>query len=300
MAIVVPAALRELGRWQHEGAAGRRWIENLPLLVERYLARWDLVVDGDPMHGYHSLAVPVRRGDQPFVLKVTWSDRHLAEQVLALRLWRGMRVVRLVDADLDGGVLLLDRLDHTRSLRGVPLAEAVPVAGELLRELAIAPPPDLRRTSGIAAEQHAGLGAQWERLGRPFARPVLDTALGLAADLSTDADDLLVNSDLHYDQVLRDKHGIWTVVDPAIVAGVLEYQVAPLVWTRFDELGEDRVGWCVDALVESAALDPERARAWALLRTVEYWLWGLDAGLTEDPVRCGRIAAVLMAERERR
>ncbi|WP_261808291.1 hypothetical protein [Nonomuraea sp. C10] len=36
-------------------------------------------------------------------------------------------------------------------------------------------------------------------------------------------------------------------------------------------------------------MDRRAAYAWAVLRSVEYWLWGLGAGLTEDPVRCARI-----------
>jgi len=26
-----------------------------------------------------------------------------------------------------------------------------------------------------------------------------------------------------------------------------------------------------------------------VFRAVDYWLWGLDAGLTEDPLRCRRL-----------
>jgi hypothetical protein len=30
-----------------------------------------------------------------------------------------------------------------------------------------------------------------------------------------------------------------------------------------------------------------------LFRAVDYWLWGLAAGLTEDPLRCRRLVSVL-------
>jgi streptomycin 6-kinase len=163
----------------------------------------------------------------------------------------------------------------------------------LLRALAVPPPDGLRHTSAIAAAHRDGLAAQWVRLGRPFDEELLAAALDAAGRLATDATNLLVNSDLHYDQVLRDRRGEWTVIDPAVVAGALEYQVAPLVWTRFDELGAERVRWCLDTLVSAAGLTLRLADDWALLRTAEYWLWGLDNGLTEDPVRCARICAAL-------
>ena len=47
--------------------------------------------------------------------------------------------------------------------------------------------------------------------------------------------------------------------------------------------------------MSEADLEPECARAWALFRTVDYWLWGLDNGLTQDPVRCARLFAALLA-----
>jgi streptomycin 6-kinase len=46
-------------------------------------------------------------------------------------------------------------------------------------------------------------------------------------------------------------------------------------------------------LADSGELDGEKARGWAIVRCVDYWLWGLEHGLTEDPKRCRRILAAL-------
>jgi hypothetical protein len=43
-------------------------------------------------------------------------------------------------------------------------------------------------------------------------------------------------------------------------------------------------------IVDGAGLEPERARAWALARTIDYWLWAVGAGLTQDPVMCQAVA----------
>ncbi|MFI5800187.1 aminoglycoside phosphotransferase family protein [Streptomyces sp. NPDC051677] len=292
--VEAPESLRGFGRWQHQGEAGSRWLAALPDTVGEWCDRWSLEVDGRPMHGYNSLVVPVRRDSEPLALKVTWPDRQLEEQVLALRLWDGHGAVRLVDADTAVGVLLMRRLNHSRALREVPLEEAVPVIGSLLRRLAVEPPAGLRSTGAIAAQHRKELAGHWEDLGRPMSRRTLDRGLELAAELSSDAYSVLVNSDLHYEQVLRTRDGDWAVVDPLIVSGVLEFQVGPLLWSRFDELGSSRVEWCIDTLADTADRDRDRARKRALLRAVEYRLWGLKADFTEDPVRCQRIVEVLM------
>ena len=166
--------------------------------------------------------------------------------------------------------------------------------GSVLRRSGGRTTPRLRTTGALAAQHRRELAGHWEDLGRPMPRRTLDRGLELAAELSRDDYSVLVNNDLHYEQVLRTWAGDWAIVDPLIVSGVLEFQVAPLLWSRFDELGSSRVEWCIDTLVDTADLDRDRARRWALLRAVEYWLWGLKAGLTEDPVRCRHIVEVLM------
>ena len=97
-------------------------------------------------------------------------------------------------------------------------------------------------------------------------------------------------------QLLVLPHEPWVAVDPKVVAGDVEWGIAQLVWTRLEDIeaqgGLDRH---FPRLVEAAALDLERARAWTLVRCVDYWLWGLGVGFTEDPARCERIVRWLLA-----
>ena len=48
-----------------------------------------------------------------------------------------------------------------------------------------------------------------------------------------------------------------------------------------------------DRLVGATGLDRSRAEAWPPVRTVGYRPWCLEAGLTEDPLRCARVLAAL-------
>src|ERR1700722_1263125 len=125
------------------GQAGRRWLEVLPAKIENYCALWNLVIDGEPWHGYLGLVLPVVRGSEQCVLKVTWVDDETRHEALALRLWKGHGAVRLIDAEPEEGVLLLERLDATCNLDSVEIDQAVTIAGGLMRRLAIAAPPGL-------------------------------------------------------------------------------------------------------------------------------------------------------------
>jgi streptomycin 6-kinase len=287
--IEVPEAFRAFGRWQREGEAGRRWLASLPGRVEAWSARWDLVVDGAPWHGGNGIAVPVRRAGEPLVLKLTWPDPLVAEEVSALRMWDGRGTVRLADADPAQGALLLERLGAP--MTDLPVTEALAGAATLLRRLAVPAPDGVPTTGGYAATLRDTLPARWDAVGRPFPPAVLDRATGLAGDLRGPTPPVLVNRDLHYGNVLRGRREPWLAVDPLPLAGDIEHQCGQLLWTRLDELTDLHRALAV--LVDAGGLDPQRARSWAVLRAVDYWLWGLAAGFTLDPIRCARIVAEL-------
>lgn len=81
---------------------------------------------------------------------------------------------------------------------------------------------------------------------------------------------------------------------PGRGGGSPERSVAELLWTRADELpGPHAITGLLGAVVDHGQLDPAKAVAWSFVRTIDYWLWGLENGLTSDPLRCQRIAGAL-------
>ncbi|MBA2278442.1 MAG: hypothetical protein H0W06_11840, partial [Chloroflexia bacterium] len=80
------------------------------------------------------------------------------------------------------------------------------------------------------------------------------------------------------------------VIDPKVVAGDPEFGIAQILWTRLDEMdGPADLDRQLRTLIERAELDAERARGWTLVRVVDYWLWALSIGLTEDPRKCATL-----------
>jgi streptomycin 6-kinase len=70
--------------------------------------------------------------------------------------------------------------------------------------------------------------------------------------------------------------------------------VADLLWTRADELADPQaITGLLGIIAENGNLDQAKATAWGFVRTIDYWLWGLENGFTVDPVRCQRIASAL-------
>ncbi|PPH00137.1 kinase [Rathayibacter sp. AY1F6] len=297
--VAVPQSFRSMPRWWSD-ERGREWLDRLPLLVDRQCERWGLTVDGESIHGSNALVVPVLRGPQVAVLRLAPLGDDVATEVAALAHWDGRGVVRLLDAAPDAGASLLERLDHTRSLADEPLAAAVVTLGELTRLLAIPAPAAAPSTRTIAREAVEPFPKEWDALGQPTSRILLEEAVRTASWLAErDAPSTSVDGDLHFEQVLAGGRYPWTVVDPVLLQGDGEYDVGRVLWSRPDELDTDRdVLTAFKAFVTAADVPAERARAWAIVRSMSYLLWGLRNGLTLDPPKCERLLRIFIRNSE--
>jgi streptomycin 6-kinase len=82
------------------------------------------------------------------------------------------------------------------------------------------------------------------------------------------------------------ERGEWLVIDPKPMSGDPHYELAPMLWNRYDELsGDIRDGLRrrFHTLVDHAGLDEERARDWVVVRMVINANWSV-----EDAQRVGR------------
>jgi len=289
--IMIPSTFLAMPRWWHEG---QNWLTQLPELVESQCRAWRLEIAGEPWHGSNALVVPVRRGAEALALRLTPPGDNVASEVAALRFWNGRGTVRLLDADVAAGATLLERLDGGRSLNDLPLTTAVPVIARMMRRLAVPGPSGVPSTAQIVASRAEELEQQWHHHARPFPKTTLTVAGACADELRSTDSDLAVNGDLHFEQVLAGGSGEWLTVDPVLYRGDIEYDLARILWSRLDEMDDRAVHVHFDTVLSEARLDEARAVAWVIFRSVDYWLWGLEHGLTEDPVRCDRLVRLFL------
>ena len=276
--------------------AGRVWLATLPNVVESLLGRWRLVPDlapgALPWNGHGAVVIPVLQEDGfPAALKIAFPHDEAVVERHALALWEGQGAVALLASDAGTCSLLLERLDAGRPLSTVPMADAVPVWGGLVRQLSLVPDgrPQWREFEHIAAraEQWSDdLPADWEQLERPFPRWLLEAALEVCQTRGAvgrrSARDVLVHTDLHYLNILarpgtaakdgRPAPDGYAAIDPQPMIGEAEFGVAPLLWNRLQDLplNQPESGLrqrCAD-FSTAAGLDPDVARQWGLAREV--------------------------------
>ncbi len=293
MSVPIPAGVFAMAA---RGPDWQDWVERLPDLVRDLMAEWDLREDGSPTHGNCSLVVPVRAsGKAPAVLKLGFPDDESEHEHLALRRWGGLGAVSLLSADPYRRALLLERLEAT-DLASVPDVEACSVVAGLYKQIHLPALPQLRSLSTYVDGWNAELAAMPR--GAPIPHRLVEQALALGGDLSSDRSvaDRVLHTDLHYANVLAGQRQPWAVIDPKPVNGDPHYEIAPMLWNRWDEIaGDVREGvrrrfW---TLVDAAGFDEDRARAWVIVRMVHVAMWAIQD--EEDPSWLTRGIAVAKA-----
>ena len=299
--IVIPAAVTAMAA---RGPRWASWVEHLPDTVDQTLRQWGIRPDGAPTHGHCSLVVPVRTDDgAAAMLKIGFPEEETEHEHLALRRWGGHGAVRLLSADPHHRALLLERL-HADDLTGVTETQACEVVADLYRALHVPALPSLRPLSFYVERWSAELAALPR--GAPIPHRLVEQAVALGRDLIADraVPDRVIHTDLHYANVLSGPGtGVgqqWLAIDPTPVNGDPHYEIAPMLWNRWDEisggrersdLGRNRGGrersdlgrnrgdvragvrrrlW---TLVDAAGFDEDRARAWVLVRMVHNAMW---------------------------
>jgi streptomycin 6-kinase len=275
------------------------FVDRLPRLFGELADEWGLVPDGAPLHGVCSTVVPVRHEGGPAMLKLAFPDDESEHEALALQRWGGRGAVRLLSADPHRRALLLERL-HLTDLTSIGDAEACEVVARLYAAVHVPAPPQLRPLTGYVDRWTADLA----RLPReaPVPHRMVQQAVSLGRDLVADvaSDGVLVHGDLHYEKVLAGDREPWLVIDPKPLSGDPHYEVAPMLWNRWDEVvatGDVRsaVRRRFHTLVDAAHLDEDRARDWVVVRTLHNALWEL-AGHADAPDHDWLTACIAIAK----
>ena len=281
--LLVPAGLESQ---RQLGEAWGGWLDALPRVFADVVEEWELVVDGEPMHGYVSVVVPVRtRSGGPAVLKLTFDgDEESEHEHLALQRWGGAGAVRLLRADPARRAMLLERL-HPEDLGDLWDVEACEVVAGLYASIHVPALPQLRTVASYVERWCAALATMPRNA--PVPHRLVEQALSLARDLV--ADDAgaarLVHGDLHYANVLAGDREPWLAIDPKPMSGDPHYEPAPMLWNRFEELaGDVRTGVRrrFHTLVDAAGLDEHRARDWVVVRMVLNAHWSVEDAQRAD------------------
>lgn len=285
----LPVAFQETVRSVH-GANGERWLAGFDSLLLYCERRWDLAIRGAYPLSYNFVAPAEGPDGARYVLKLgVPEDPERPREEEALRLYDGRAAVRLVDAEPERGILLLERCSPGRTLHTVADdGEATRIAAATIRRLRTPAPPDggvrfpttrdwalgLRK---LRVRFGGGTGPLSERLVRKaeagFER-LHDTAV---------APLLLLHGDLHHGNILSAEREPWLAIDPKGVIGEEACETVPFLLNNLPDdsaasarLIEERAA----VFARELELDAGRILAWTFCRCVLSAWWCVEDGVS--------------------
>jgi streptomycin 6-kinase len=284
----LPPLVRE--RAANHGATGRRWLDELPVVVARLVERWQLEL-GDTYAGGTAGYVAACTGADgaPLVLKVAMpldADEHEAftRAVHVHRLADGRGCVWLVDADTEASALLLERLGPNLASLDLPLPDMLTAIASTLREFwrPVAPDGVLQSGPDKATWLAAFIERTWTDLGGPCERDVVDRALELCESRRRAFDPssaVLGHGDAHGwntvavgDGTYRfvDPEGLWSEPEHDLAVPMREYN-APLIAGDTSRLVRERA----ELLAGLCDVDPQAVWEWGYVERVSTGLANL-------------------------
>ena len=278
--------------WWRDRDGGDAWLARLPRIVAACADRWALTI-GAPVETVVSLVVPATRADGSHAfLKVNFPEQETECEADALAAWGGVGAARLLEHDEGDRALLVERLVPGDRLWGIDDEPATEIAASVLRLLHVAPPTGHRFTplAEPAARWVDEIPRDWEALGRPFERLLVDVAVDACRTLPGGDGEVILHQDLHGANVLRDGDG-WRAIDPKPLVGDPAFDGASLLRDRRWEIDARMIRRRLDQLAESLELDRERLRLWGVAHALA---WGIDEReVLPEHVECARILAAL-------
>ena len=270
-------------------------------MFEPYLVRWGLSPDGDPIITPAARLLPVMRGAEPAMLKISHEEDERLGGVL-MEWWDGDGAARVLARD--DAAILLERAtgpaslaDMARSGRDDEACRILCAAAARLHAPRHKPLPDL-----IPLDQ-------WFRELEPTAR----THGGILARCAETANGLLagqrevgvLHGDLHHDNVLDFGARGWLAIDPKRLIGERAFDFANIFTnpdladpTRPVATEPGRFARRLNVVVEAAKLERQHLLRWILAWTglSASWFLGDDDPLASIDLR---IAALAAAELDR-
>ncbi|MEV4156012.1 aminoglycoside phosphotransferase family protein [Nocardia salmonicida] len=297
MPVVLPSSVEDTVRAVF-GAAGARWIDELPDVVAGLAARWGLTEFSAPFGGgTHAYVASARREDGAWVvLKVPMVDEENLAEATALHSYDGDGAVRLLDFDPDSGALLLEWARPGTELLtqpGFPSLEGRPentdkvaFACGLYRRLRRPPTavpigfPELPEATDIVAGLHARLADPEPALAEHISPLLGERVAHWCAALSAPTDELLiVNRDTHLGNIVAAEREPWLLIDPKPCLGEAAFDAGFLIMIQVQSTPTpEHAGAVVVTTARHLDVPVDRAGGWAFLRAIEEIVWSVEDG----------------------
>jgi streptomycin 6-kinase len=185
------------------GKTGALWLDNLPFLLEEISASWSLsLLPPFSDLSYNYVAPAICADGFEAVLKAGVPNREIETEIESLQIYDGQGIVRLLKADAEKGLLLLERLNPGKALFYLEDDQmATRIACQIMKQLhhSTAYPSEFPSVADWFQRGFSRLRIHFGGSTGPFPKTIIETAEGLSQDLlASMAEPVLLHGDLHH------------------------------------------------------------------------------------------------------
>jgi streptomycin 6-kinase len=259
-------------------------------MIDHYLKRWGLTLDGEAFISLNGQLLPVRQGDTPAMLKITQAPEEQAGNSL-MAWWAGDGAAPVLAHD--GEALLMKRAQGSASLAQMVADGRDDEATRLL--CAVVARLHAPRPQPMPAL--APLGQWFEALWRAAAAHggVLEHSATAARALLAEPKDVVVlHGDIHHDNVLDFGPAGWLAIDPKGLYGERGFDYANILCNPDDAsaLAPECFARRIAIISTVAGIDRRRLLQWVLAWAGLSATWMIeDGGELDSRLEMAKLAA---------
>lgn len=276
-----------------KGDLGKKWLDDLPEIIKQYEHKWDLTVL-PPFDLTYNYVAPAKTSDNKnVVLKISFpKNDEFSSEIEALKFFSEEVTIKILEEDLDNGVVLLERAEPGDRLRKIaPDNKQISIAVKVLKKLH--KPISKEQSTSFKtisdwAKAFDRYKLKYSNQSGPIPKWMFDKGEGIFKEFIRDKkEQVLLHGDLHSDNILSSQRG-WLVIDPKGIVGEKEFELGtylrnPLYdypkGSDYKKLEAARIIQFSDEL----GFDKERILNWAFANAVISILWFLeDEGELKD------------------
>jgi streptomycin 6-kinase len=265
---------------------GEQWLNGLPEMLQIYEQKWNIKISAPFPLSYNYVAPALTNDDKKVVIKISFPENTEFEaEIAALKFFHGDVAIRVLQEDLQTGVVLLERAVPGDRLRSVTSdEEQIHIASQLFKKLH-------KPVATIDASIFPTL-ADWAKAfdryrmknavqTGPVSKKLFDKAEGIFTEYQREnKEQVLLHGDLHTDNILSSARG-WLAIDPKGVVGEREFELGAFLRNPLYDFpkGTDykkEEARRILQFSEDMGFEKNRIRDWAFAYAVISILWFLE------------------------
>lgn len=261
---------------------GEEWLQNFDSLIHYCEKKWSLKVLPPFELSYNFVAPAKKKDGGQVVLKLSVPSKEFYSEVDALRYFAGDGMVRIIDMEVERGILILERLTPGYTLATLEGdIEATKIAAGIMKSLWVLDTSDSilphiedreRSLHHFFKEHPAGKA--------PITQDLLQKAIHTFQSLLDEKNErYILHGDLHHYNILK-ADSSWIAIDPKGLVGEREYDTIQFLLNNlpYDNNLEAILSNRIAVLVDKLKLNERRILAWGFAHGVLSTCWSLEDG----------------------